>query len=113
MTTAREAGQILGGETLELALRINGMGDEEAALVLDARMCILEDQWKRSFVERGLILLEFEERNLWSLLTDPDTNQPYPSLRKWIKRIAPPIPSGIATPPWRPSRNCEICARKT
>ncbi|MGD0859303.1 MAG: hypothetical protein ABR912_08280 [Terracidiphilus sp.] len=89
MTTERNAGQILGGETLELALRVNGMGDEEAALVLDARMCILEDQWKRSFVERGLILLEFEERDLWSLLKDPDTDQPYPSLRKWIKRIAP------------------------
>jgi len=85
----REAKQILHSGTLELALSVNGMGDEEAALTLDTRMRVLEDQWKRTFVERGLILLEFEERKLWCLLKDPDTGQPYETLRKWIKRIAP------------------------
>ena len=89
MMLDREAKQILHSGTLELALSVNGMGDEEAALTLDTRMRVLEDQWKRTFVERGLILLEFEERKLWCLLKDPDTGQPYETLRKWIKRIAP------------------------
>jgi hypothetical protein len=89
MTTERGTNQIVYDGTLESFLGVKGMRDEETAHALDARMCALEDQWKRSFVERGLILLEFEERNLWSLLKDPDTGLPYPSLRKWIKRIAP------------------------
>jgi len=58
------------------------MGDDEAANTLDTRMCALEDQWKRSFVERGLILLEFEERRLWMYVKDRDTGQPYTSLDK-------------------------------
>jgi len=89
MMLGQETKQILDSGTLEFALSVNGMGDEEAALTLDTRMRVLEDQWKRTFVERGLILLEFEDRNLWCLLKDPDTGQPYETLRKWIKKIAP------------------------
>jgi hypothetical protein len=65
------------------------MGDDEAANALDTRMCALEDQWKRSFVERGLILLEFEERRLWMYVKDRDTGQPYTSLDRWLKKTAP------------------------
>lgn len=89
MTTERVTNQIVDGETIELALRVNGMDDEEAAISLDIRMRALEEQWKRSFIERGLILLEFEEREFWRLVKDRDTGQPYQSLDRWIKKAAP------------------------
>jgi hypothetical protein len=88
MTTDREVNQIVDGRIIGL-LGINGMGKEEAARTLDTRMRTLEDQWKRSFIERGLILLEFEKRNLWKLINDRGTGQPYSSLDKWIKKCAP------------------------
>ena len=84
MTTERETNQIVDSGITELALGISGMSDEEAAQALDTRMRSLEEQWKRSFIERGLVLLEFEERKLWRLVKDRDTGQPYTSLDKWI-----------------------------
>lgn len=89
MRTEQRTDLILGDGIKELALGISGMSDEEAAQTLDTRMRALEEQWRRSFIERGLVLLEFEERKLWRLVTDQDTGQPYPSLDKWIKKAAP------------------------
>jgi hypothetical protein len=89
MTTEQDTIQIANGQTIERALGVNGMRDEEAASTLDTRMCALEVQWKRGFVERGLILLEFEERRLWRYVKDRDTGQPYMSLDKWLKKTAP------------------------
>ena len=39
---------------------------------------------ERSFVERGIIIREFERRQLWKHLTDPETDQPFPNLTAWL-----------------------------
>lgn len=44
---------------------IASMGDEQAAKTLDDRMVSLERLSKRLFIERGMILLAFDERQLW------------------------------------------------
>ena len=61
--------------------------DPEAAVALDARM----DAWttidklhERSFVERGIIIREFERRQLWKHLTDPETGHSFPNLTAWL-----------------------------
>ena len=61
--------------------------DPEAAVELDARM----DAWttidklhERSFVERGIIIREFERRQLWKHLTDPETGHSFPNLTAWL-----------------------------
>jgi hypothetical protein len=56
------------------------MSDEEAASVLDGRIRSLERAYKRSFVERGLCLLEMEQRELWAIV---DGGQ-YQSLNEYI-----------------------------
>jgi hypothetical protein len=63
---------------------LRSMPDAEAATVLDGRLRELERQYKRSFVERGLILLEVEQRELWKHILDAETQQPYESLDRWI-----------------------------
>lgn len=70
-------------------IHLREMDDEEAATTLDRRLRELEIQWKRTFVERGIILLEMEQRLLWKHLTDPNTSQPYTSLERWIITAAP------------------------
>jgi hypothetical protein len=80
---------ILRSGPTEAYLGIAGMGNEEAAQTLDAKMRDLEEEWKRSFIYRGLILLEFEERELWRLVRDRNSGEFYPSMDKWIKRAAP------------------------
>jgi hypothetical protein len=74
---------------IEAYLKITGMRDEEAAQTLDASMRGLEVEFRKGFVLRGLILLEFEERRLWRFVRDQETGEPYPSMDKWLKRAAP------------------------
>jgi hypothetical protein len=62
--------------------------DPEAAEALNARFALwnqMEDlQRRRSFAERGLIILEFERRNLWQHLVNPDTESPFTSMNAWL-----------------------------
>ena len=67
---------------------LRSMPDEEAAQILDQRIRFLENQYKHTFVERGFILLEMEERGLWTKLIDPNTQQPYVSMERWIVTAA-------------------------
>lgn len=89
MTTNRGTDLALRSGTTEAYLGITGMRDEDAAQTLDAAMRRLEDEWKKSFIYRGLILLEFEERGLWKFIRDQTTGELYLSMDKWIKRAAP------------------------
>jgi hypothetical protein len=63
---------------------MRALPNQEAADALDTRLRALERGYRRSFVERGLILMEMEERQLWKLLRDSETNQLYSSLEDWI-----------------------------
>ena len=61
--------------------------DEAAAIALNRRMSILDEISRiheRSFVERGIIIREFERRQLWKHLIDPETDQPFPNLTAWL-----------------------------
>lgn len=69
-------------------MRMRALPNQEAADALDGRLRVLERGYRRSFVERGLILVEMEERQLWKLLRDSETNQPYSSLEDWICTVA-------------------------
>lgn len=79
----------VNGITEATLINLRNMPDEIAAVALDGRLRALEIQWKRSFLERGLLLLEMEQRQLWRKLTDPHTQEPYSSLEKWICSAAP------------------------
>jgi hypothetical protein len=82
-------GSNIGPEIDDLAIRkTRGMRDEEAAVVLDGHLRMLERQYRRSFVARGLILLEVEERVLWAKLIDSETGEPYSSFERWIVSAA-------------------------
>jgi hypothetical protein len=73
----------------ELKIRASRSLDEgSAAYLLDARLRFLESQYKRTFVERGFILVEMEERKLWKLLTNSATGQPYDSFDRWVVSAA-------------------------
>jgi hypothetical protein len=64
-----------------------GFTDEMAAEALNARMGAwvgLDRLQERSFVERGIIIREFERRQLWKHLIDPDTGLPFPHLTAWL-----------------------------
>lgn len=60
------------------------MPDSEAAQILDSRLRELERLYKRGFVERGFILLEMEERQLWKEITDKETKEKYTSFERWV-----------------------------
>lgn len=86
---ASNVGLMAAPELDELTImRTRVLSDGEAAVILDAHLRGLEMAYKRSFVQRGLILLEMEERGLWSLLSDAETGQAYASLEKWIVAAA-------------------------
>lgn len=73
----------------ELKIRqLRSVSDEEAAKILDERLRALETSYKRNFVERGFILLEMEERQLWKHLTDPETGAKYTSFERWVVTAA-------------------------
>jgi hypothetical protein len=67
---------------------LRAMPDAEAAAIFDGRMRELERQYKRSFVERGLILLEVEQRELWKHLIDSETKEAFASMERWIVNAA-------------------------
>jgi hypothetical protein len=61
--------------------------DEEAADALNKRMAVFDEisrLHERSFVERGIIIREFERRQLWKHLEDPETGEAFPSLTAWL-----------------------------
>ena len=73
----------------ELVLvRLRSIDEQEAADVLDARMRVLEASWKRTFIERGLILLEVESRELWRWMVKPLTSEKYTSMSHWLANAA-------------------------
>ncbi len=81
---------IIGHEIDDLTIRqLRSYPDAEAAVTLDAHLRGLERSWRRGFVVRGLILQEMEERSLWNLLHDSETNQPYTSFTRWLFCAAP------------------------
>lgn len=68
---------------------LRSVGDKDAAQILTARIRELERQYKRGFIERGMILLEVEQRGLWKHVTDRETGDPYHSLGAWLVGEAP------------------------
>lgn len=76
-------------------IRLRSLADEEAAVILDSRMSTLEDIWKTSFVERGLIALEIEERLLWQHIDDPKTGIPFTSKERYILTRCPQSRSDV------------------
>ena len=63
------------------------MPDPEAAESLNRRMAAwvrVDRLYERSFVERGLIIREFEKRQLWKYLIDPETGVNFPHLSAWL-----------------------------
>jgi hypothetical protein len=77
------------GELDELKIRgLRSMSDADAARVLDDRLRFLERQYKRNFVERGFILLEMEERQLWKCLIDSETGDEFQSFERYIVTAA-------------------------
>jgi hypothetical protein len=73
----------------ELALiTLRSIPEEQAASILDSRLRVLEDAWKRSYIERGIILVEVQERGLWRLLAGLD-GVPYHSFEAWVCGAAP------------------------
>lgn len=76
-------------EITELTLvQLRGLPDWEAADVLDHRLRVLEVQYKRGFIERGIVLLEMQQRELWKHVRDQDGN-PYTSFERWVVGSAP------------------------
>ena len=66
---------------------IVALPDEKAAVELNQRMAFFEQIERiheRSFVERGIIIREFEKRRLWAFLIDPDTGESFPNLTAWL-----------------------------
>ncbi len=70
-------------------VQLRSVPDEQAALALDSRLRVLEEAYKRSFVERGIILVEMKQRALWRYLVDPDTGYNYTSMERWLVTAAP------------------------
>src|ERR1700728_2289002 len=61
--------------------------DPEAAEAMNNRMAVLDQIHRiheRSYAERGIIAREFERRQLWAHLIDPDTGQAFPSFTAWM-----------------------------
>lgn len=76
-------------EITELSLiQLRTLSADDAAAVLDDRLRVLEAQYKRSYAERGLLLLEMKERQLWKHLRDANGN-PFTSFERYICEAAP------------------------
>jgi hypothetical protein len=61
--------------------------DDRAAEELDRRMGawdLLDRLHERSYAERGLIAREFERRQLWKYLIDPEVGVPFASFTAWM-----------------------------
>ena len=78
-----------GSAITELALvSLRSMPEEKAARILDHRLRSLEESYKRSFCERGVIGLEVQERQLWRWMADFDGSQ-FGSFEQWVIKAAP------------------------
>ena len=80
---------IIDSVTESTLIQLRAMPDEIAAVALGCRLRTLEGLWRRSFVERGLILHEVKQRLLWKLLNDDTTGEPYTSFDRWVLDSAP------------------------
>lgn len=70
-------------------LRLRGCEDSEAAEVFTNRLMYLEAQGRKTYIERGLILVEVDERELFKFVTDPKTGKPYEKFTHWVMGSAP------------------------
>ena len=64
------------------------MPDEIAAVALDGRLRTIDAQERRGYAEKGLIVLEVEQRLLWRFMLDGGGN-PFTSLTRWVREAAP------------------------
>ena len=64
--------------------------DGETAL---GRLTAIVRHWdgaeEKAFAVRGMVALLMEERELWKMATDPETEQPYSSLDEWFRKASP------------------------
>jgi hypothetical protein len=61
--------------------------DEQAAPALNRRIMawnVVDELHERSYVERGLIAIQVEKRQLWKFLIDPDTNTLFSCMDAWM-----------------------------
>lgn len=61
----------------------------DAADALASLLTRLDPIEKQVFALRGIAMLVFEERELWTEFTDPDVGQPYASFDRWLKQTCP------------------------
>jgi hypothetical protein len=69
-------------------IEMRALPDAYTAQLLDSHLRLLEQQWKRSFISRGLILIEMKQRQLWKHVLDRNA-RPFTSLESWIVDAAP------------------------
>jgi hypothetical protein len=69
-------------------IRLRSLPEMDAAVLLDTRLRCLEAEFKRSFLEMGIICVEVQERRLWASLCDFD-GVPYHSFEAWVCSAAP------------------------
>lgn len=77
---ARTSLEVVRGDLLAII----GLPDPEAADALNIRFSAWMQVEKRSYAERGIICREFDRRELWRHLTDPDTGLPLPNFSAWM-----------------------------
>lgn len=77
------------GITEATLIHLRSESDEIAAVALDCRIAALETLYKRTYLERGIILFEVEQRLLWQKINDPATGVPFTSLDRWILTRCP------------------------
>ena len=65
------------------------MTKEESAQEFDRKLRELDSVAKRGFAERGLILREMRDKQLWRLLTDSATDAPYTSFDRYLLSACP------------------------
>jgi hypothetical protein len=63
--------------------------DDIAAKQVDSRLIALENVHKKTFIERGILLLEAERRLLWQYIVNPETGHPFSSFHRWLLARAP------------------------
>lgn len=59
------------------------------AIEVEQRLQEICQSAQREFVEMGLLIKEAEDKSLWAELKDPHTEEPYTSLRHWLKNALP------------------------
>lgn len=64
--------------------RMRSMDDIEAADIYDARVIVIEDSTRWTFIELGLICMEVTRRELWKRIVDPKTGRYFHSRDAWI-----------------------------